>query len=561
MTNTPPPLPHSLSWEQPAPQQRYTPVPGFERPPSMASLSQLASGGPSTPLAEERPLVADHDHYDPESLPPPHRASIYSDPFKHADRPPSQAAQSDTASQMSGYSGSRQPNRSQYANMDSPTGGSIPYGAGGAGAGGAGYAAYRGEQTPYTPSAHENIPADQLWAMEAGKERIQNYNHNPDDAERKARTKKLVWFLAIVAVLAVAGIVAGVVVSVTTKKHHSSSDSSTDSANSGNGSGNNGPAVTLEDPNDPSKFQKDSRLHNVFWGMAYDPDGAILPMCGALQANVTRDIQILSQLTTRLRLYGANCNVTALVLQAIKDTKVDMTIYPAIYVDSNTQAFDDQLKAITNAITTYGEDNIDGIAVGNEYLLNQVGSVNTGGAYTTAVASLKTRINTVNQTITAMNLKKHIPIGTGDAGSVMSVALANDIEFFMANVHPWFGALPISQAASWTYDYFQNNDVVYAKQAANPPEMYIAETGWPTQSMWANTTEDGAGSPQGDASVANLQTFLDTYVCQANANGTKYFYFEPFDQPWKTIFGGVEPYWGLFDSDRNLKQPLTIPTC
>ncbi|TXT08828.1 hypothetical protein VHUM_02956 [Vanrija humicola] len=427
--------------------------------------------------------------------------------------------------------------------MDSPNG-QIPYGAGG------GYAQYRSEQTPYTSSAHDNIPADQLWAMEAGKERIQNYQVNPEDAERKARVKKLMWFLAIVGVLAVAGIVTGVVVSVTSKKHHS-----------GSSSDNSNTSVVLQDPNDPSNFAKDSRLHNVFWGMAYDPDGAILPMCGALQANVTRDIQILSQLTTRLRLYGANCNVTALVLQAIKDTKVNMTIYPAIYVDSNTQAFNDQLKAITSAISTYGEEYIEGLAVGNEFILNEVGSVNTGAAYTTAIASLKTNIDTVNKTITAMNLKKHIPIGTGDAGSVMSLALANDIEFFMANVHPWFGALPINQAAAWTWDYFENNDVVYAKQAANPPEMYIAETGWPTQSMWANTTQDGAGSPQGDASVANLQTFLDTYVCQANANGTKYFYFEPFDQPWKTIYGGVEPYWGLFDSERNLKQPLTIPTC
>jgi len=42
------------------------------------------------------------------------------------------------------------------------------------------------------------------------------------------------------------------------------------------------------------------------------------------------DGQILSQLTTRLRLYGANCNDTALVMQAIQDTKVDMTIWPAI---------------------------------------------------------------------------------------------------------------------------------------------------------------------------------------------------------------------------------------
>jgi len=36
------------------------------------------------------------------------------------------------------------------------------------------------------------------------------------------------------------------------------------------------------------------------------------------------------------------------------------------------------------------------------------------------------------------------------------------------------------------------------------------------------------------ASIANLQKFLDTYVCQANTNGTAgYFYFEAFDEVWK----------------------------
>jgi exo-beta-1,3-glucanase (GH17 family) len=54
---------------------------------------------------------------------------------------------------------------------------------------------------------------------------------------------------------------------------------------------------------------------------------------------------------------------------------------------------------------------------------------------------------------------------------------------------------------------------------------------------------------------------LDTYVCQANANGTKYFYFEPFDEPWKEAqFGGVEGFWGLFNSDRTLKA-ITLPDC
>lgn len=88
--------------------------------------------------------------------------------------------------------------------------------------------------------------------------------------------------------------------------------------------------VVKADPNDPSKFEKDSRLKNSFYGFAYTPLGALLPDCGATQANVTEDIQLLSQLTTRIRLYGADCNQTALVLQAIQDSKVNLEVFVGI---------------------------------------------------------------------------------------------------------------------------------------------------------------------------------------------------------------------------------------
>lgn len=112
-------------------------------------------------------------------------------------------------------------------------------------------------------------------------------------------------------------------------------------------------------------------------------------------------------------------------------------------------------------------------------------------------------------------------------------------------------------------------------------------------SMTVAEGNNGVVGTQGDASVANLQVFLDTFVCQANSNKTDYFFctsflipprycsvrlcdawaerkltpcslwllVEAFDEPWKAQYGGVEPYWGLFDSDRNLKSGLTIPTC
>jgi glucan 1,3-beta-glucosidase len=77
---------------------------------------------------------------------------------------------------------------------------------------------------------------------------------------------------------------------------------------------------------------------------------------------MTGSAQILSQLTSRIRLYGANCNATAMVLQAIQDTKVNMTIWPAIYIDSNEAAYTTQLAAVKSALETYGTDHIEGVS-------------------------------------------------------------------------------------------------------------------------------------------------------------------------------------------------------
>jgi exo-beta-1,3-glucanase (GH17 family) len=50
----------------------------------------------------------------------------------------------------------------------------------------------------------------------------------------------------------------------------------------------------------------------------------------------------------------------------------------------------------------------------------------------------------------------------------------------MANVHPWFANVSIDQAAMWTNMFFEQNDVVLSTQVPNHPQMYIAETGWPS---------------------------------------------------------------------------------
>ncbi|KAL8278806.1 hypothetical protein RQP46_008875 [Phenoliferia psychrophenolica] len=374
------------------------------------------------------------------------------------------------------------------------------------------------------------------------------------------------WIILGIIVLCLAGAGAGIAVwRVQASKKTASSSSST--SNTGGTTGvtttNSGTSlqyikgtagVVKSNPQDPSDFEKDSTLHNVFHGIAYTPFLAQAPWCGCTLANVTEDIQIMSQLTTRLRTYGTACNQTQLILQAIQDTKVNMTIYIGAYIGDNTTVNAEQQTDAINALKIYGSDHVSGVIIGNEYLLNTALSETT--ASPTAISLLSTQMAGFRTALKALSLPKTIPVGTADAGSMISLAIAEASDFFMANVHPFFGGLAINDAAAWTDNYYRTTDLAVCTQASNSPACHIAETGWPTKSMTVAAATDGAAV----AGVPELQVFLDDFICQANANGTSYFYFSPWDEPWKVQFSGVEPYWGLADSNKIWKN-ITLPSC
>ncbi|KXN88617.1 putative glucan endo-1,3-beta-glucosidase btgC [Leucoagaricus sp. SymC.cos] len=366
----------------------------------------------------------------------------------------------------------------------------------------------------------------------------------------------------------IAGVVAlviiitvSVAVGVTVGRRNSSNNSSSKP----NTSAPNPDAVNQTDPNDPSTFVKDPNLHQAFYGIAYTPVGSQLPDCGNSLDAVIQDVQarLLSQITKRVRLYGADCNQTALVLEAIKRTKVDMTVWLGNYVvpDDNNAAYNRQKGVLQQAIQDYGSDHIGGMTVGNEFMLNYVtahGGVDPNSP--TANQGAQILISNIQDTqswLQAMNLPKHIPIGNADAGSFFNNEVLQIVEYGMSNVHPWFANVSVQNAASWTTQFFQETNVNPANALPNKPQMYIAETGWPTKSSDAGNANNGAST----ASEANLQTFLDTFVCQSNSAGIGYFFFEFADEDWKDKqFGGVEGWWGLFNQNRTLKN-LKIPTC
>jgi len=227
-------------------------------------------------------------------------------------------------------------------------------------------------------------------------------------------------------VLVLAGVAGGIAGWRISQSNSSSSSSGTSSAadNLPN------PETDREVGSDPSSWQKDSRLHQSFWGIAYTPQNVQLPDCGAVQSNVSQEIQIISQLTTRIRTYGSDCNQSAMIMQAIQDTQVDLSVWLGIYVDDNATTWDRGVQATLDVVQTYGTANIAGITVGNEYILDQNA---TSASYT----YIEDKVAEFKKELDALNLDKTIPVGTADAGSVMTAALNRKVDYAMSNVHPW----------------------------------------------------------------------------------------------------------------------------
>ncbi|EEB92495.1 hypothetical protein MPER_08983, partial [Moniliophthora perniciosa FA553] len=229
---------------------------------------------------------------------------------------------------------------------------------------------------------------------------------------------------SVVGVVAVIAIAVGVGVGVSQSNKNSSNSSSSSSSTTGAaGSSSNPGGPAQSDPNDPSTFVKDPNLHKAFYGMAYTPEGSQLPNCGNNLANVIKDVQLMSQLTNRVRLYGADCNQSALVLEAIRQTKTDIQVYLGNYVvpDDNGAAYKRQRDTIKQAILDYGTDHIAGITVGNEFMLNYLtaqGATDANGAVAnTGAQILIGNIDDTRKMLADMNLPKTIPVGNSDAGA------------------------------------------------------------------------------------------------------------------------------------------------
>jgi exo-beta-1,3-glucanase (GH17 family) len=92
-------------------------------------------------------------------------------------------------------------------------------------------------------------------------------------------------------------------------------------------------------------------------------------------------------------------------------------------------------------------------------------------------------------------------------------------------VHPFFAGVSVDVAAAWTWNFWQTHDV--SLTSGTSKKQIISEVGWPSgggKDCGESKTCD-ADTPGSVASVDNMNSFMNDWVCQALDNGTDYFWY------------------------------------
>ena len=85
-----------------------------------------------------------------------------------------------------------------------------------------------------------------------------------------------------------------------------------------------------------------------------------------------------------------------------------------------------QLNAVISALQTFGADNVEGITVGNEVILDAF-TANKSAGQKAGEAAVLANVKTTKAKISALNLSKQLPVGTGDSGSMITTVKPNPV--------------------------------------------------------------------------------------------------------------------------------------
>ncbi len=276
------------------------------------------------------------------------------------------------------------------------------------------------------------------------------------------------------------------------------------------------------------------------YGIAYSPyrEGQS-PITGIhpVVDEIKDDIQYLSSITDRIRIYGLDGNN-----QHVPEIAKKYGLKTAVTLLLTGDDASDQAK-IERGIRIANEhpDTIYTLIIENEGLYRGILNEEQIILY---LATIQEKLHS----------ECLVTIAEPSVTWLQHPKIISYVDYVMINQYSYWGGIEISNAAGNVFDAYYEVRDTFGK------DVVIGETGWPS---------DGRNVNQAVPSPENQQKFVREFRKIADARNIDYFIFQAFDEKWKPedVFdlGGpndAETHWGLFYENGTMKEYLddVIPT-
>ena len=240
---------------------------------------------------------------------------------------------------------------------------------------------------------------------------------------------------------------------------------------------------------------------------------------------IRSDLKALAPLTRGIRLYSSTGGVELVPPIA---HEFGLKVMVGAWIDKHVERNEREMLAAIDLAKH--NSNVNGIVVGNE-------TIYRGDQ---KVADLIKLIQRVKGSV-------NVPVTTGEIWNIWleHPELASSVDFIAAHILPYWEGFPSKQAVDQALIIYQK-----LRDAFPGKRIVIAEFGWPSA---------GYNLRNADPGPFQQAVTLRNFVTKAESIGMEYNIVEAIDQPWKFFEGGVGPYWGILNADREPKFSWTGP--
>ncbi|MDD1528868.1 glycosyl transferase family 2 [Bradyrhizobium sp. WBOS7] len=240
---------------------------------------------------------------------------------------------------------------------------------------------------------------------------------------------------------------------------------------------------------------------------------------------IRADMKKLSTLTRAIRSYSAT-EGNELVPPIAAEFGLKVTV--GAWIDKDEDRNEREIKAAIELARK--NSNVVGVVVGNEVIYRG-----------------EQKVEDLIRMIKKVKGAVRVPVTTGEIWNIWRdfPDLGSSVDFIAAHVLPYWENFRSDQAVDQAVDRYN-----LLRNQFPGKRIVIAEFGWPSA---------GYNLRNADPGPFQQALTLRNFVTRAEALGMDYNIVEAIDQPWKYFEGGVGPYWGILNANREPKFAWTGP--